>query len=79
MQPESDVTDQLLEDLGAEEELADEGFEEPGEDITMGLLDATDLPSHSSLTTTTTVQKTASDTPSAVSGELVSKLIMFLL
>lgn len=37
--PDSEETQALLEDLGTEEELEDDGFEESGLDPTVGLLD----------------------------------------
>ncbi|KAL1246953.1 hypothetical protein QQF64_034540 [Cirrhinus molitorella] len=45
VQPDSEETEQMLEDVGTEEELEDEGFEDSGLDPTIGLLDPSSDPS----------------------------------
>ncbi|XP_051800343.1 mucin-7-like isoform X4 [Acanthochromis polyacanthus] len=42
MEPDTEETDHMLEDLGTEEDLEDEGFEDANVDPTVGLLDITD-------------------------------------
>ncbi|KAJ8340737.1 hypothetical protein SKAU_G00353700 [Synaphobranchus kaupii] len=81
--PDSEETDEMLEDVGTEEELEDEGFEDAGLDPTIGELDLSSGPSplttsSASVPTPTSLQATAAPsgpasniTPAAPEQQLI--------
>ncbi len=90
VQPDSEETEQMLEDVGTQEELEDEGFEDSGLDPTVGLLDTSPGPSPATtssavIPTPTSLQTTARPsghasaiTTAALEQQLVIMLVTFL-
>ncbi len=90
VQPDSEETEQMLEDVGTQEMLEDEGFEDSGLDPTVGLLDTSpgpspDTTSSAVIPTPTSLQTSARPsgpasaiTTAALEQQLVIMLVTFL-
>ena len=80
-EPDTEETDQMLEDIDTEEEFEDEGFEDADVDPTVGLFDITDpsskpstvITSSACVVSTLTSLQPPSDTTTAASGLLATK------
>jgi hypothetical protein len=82
VQPDSEETEQMLEDVGTEEELEDEGFEDSGLDPTVGLLDPSPGPSpgttSSAVIPTPTSLQTAAQPSGPASTVTTAALVIML-
>ncbi|RXN37609.1 hypothetical protein ROHU_001892 [Labeo rohita] len=74
VQPDSEETEQMLEDVGTEEELEDEGFEDSSLDLTAGLLDPSPATTSSAvIPTPSSLQTTAGPSASCIATDALEQ------
>jgi len=79
VQPDSEETEQMLEDVGTEEDLEDEGFEDAGMDPTVELLDPSSDPSPATMSSAVIPTPTAGPSgPASVALEQRLVIMPFL-